>query len=84
MPKKCIICGDEARYVIKETSDFYCQECAIECFNDTSLLQSVEEQARQLKNLVNENVDFSGELMEDSNGVSSDLDQYIHEGGDQE
>jgi hypothetical protein len=54
MPKKCVICGGDPQYVIKDTSDAYCQECAIDCFNDTSLLLSVEEQAKNLKELLKE------------------------------
>lgn len=82
MPKKCIICDEPAHYVIKDTSDAYCQECAIECFNDTSLLLSVEEQAQELKKLIKEdikeNVDLSEDeednVSEDKNNVLSDED----------
>ncbi len=47
MPKKCIICGAEAKYLIKGTSDYYCDECAEENFADISLLQKVEDKARE-------------------------------------
>ena len=49
MVKKCTICGEEARFGVKDTSDYYCEECAEENFGDVSLLVSVEEQAKKLK-----------------------------------
>lgn len=48
MPKKCIICNEKAEYKIKDTPDFYCQECAEENFSDVSVLVKVEEEARRL------------------------------------
>lgn len=53
MPKKCSICGEEAKYQIKDTSDYYCEECAEENFSDIALLKKVEEQATKIKNLIN-------------------------------
>ncbi|MBI2666867.1 hypothetical protein HYX13_04605 [Candidatus Woesearchaeota archaeon] len=38
MKKKCIICTHYAEYRIKDTADFYCQECAEENFGDLTLL----------------------------------------------
>ncbi len=49
MGKKCIVCDAEANYKIKDTSDYYCQECAQENFADLSLLVKVEEEAQRLK-----------------------------------
>lgn len=43
MPKKCIICGEMAKYCIRDCSDFYCEECAEENFADMSLLEKVDE-----------------------------------------
>jgi hypothetical protein len=57
MPKKCIICGDEAVYAIKDTSDFYCTECAEEQFGELSMLVKVEEQAAKLKRLIEQRQD---------------------------
>ncbi len=54
MVKKCIICGEEAKLGIKDTSDYYCEDCAREHFDDISVLISVEEQARKIKKLVDE------------------------------
>lgn len=48
MGKKCIICNAEATHKIKDTSDYYCQECAQENFADLTLLVKLEE-AQRLK-----------------------------------
>ena len=52
MGKKCIVSDTEASYKIKDTSDYYCQECAQENFADLSMLVKVEEEAQRLKALV--------------------------------
>ena len=52
MGKKCIVCDAEATYKIKDTSDYYCPECAQENFADLSLLVKVEEEAQRLKSFV--------------------------------
>ncbi|MBD3259297.1 hypothetical protein GF371_01560 [Candidatus Woesearchaeota archaeon] len=52
MGKKCMICGAEGEYIIKNTSDVYCKDCAADCFSDLSFLQKVEEQAQELKQMV--------------------------------
>jgi hypothetical protein len=52
MPKKCIICEEEATLCIKDTSDYYCEECAKDSFSDISYLIKVEEQAKALKQIV--------------------------------
>lgn len=53
MPK-CTICGEKAEYLVKGTSDYYCQECAEEYFADIKMLQTVEEQAKQIKKMIEE------------------------------
>ena len=53
---KCIICGEEAKFMIKDTSDYYCEECAKENFNDLELLQKVEEKARRIKEMIENNI----------------------------
>jgi hypothetical protein len=55
--KKCLICGEEGEYIIKNTSDVYCKDCATDCFSDLSFLQKVEEQAQELKQLVKEKME---------------------------
>lgn len=56
MGKKCIICEDEAKFCIKNTSDYYCEECAQENFSDIDLLQKVETQVRALKSYLENKV----------------------------
>jgi len=57
MPKKCIICNEEAAYKIKDTPDFYCEECAKENFADLDMLVKVEEEAQRLKKVLQEKMD---------------------------
>jgi len=57
MGKKCIICNEEACYKIKDTSDYYCQECAEENFSDLNLLITMEEEAKRLKEYLKERMD---------------------------
>ena len=55
MKKKCIICGRTASYRIKDSSEFYCEECAKEHFNDLSFLQRLadaEQKAKILRKLI--------------------------------
>jgi len=52
MSKKCIICNAEAVYVIKDTSDYYCEECAEEHFGDITMLVKVEDEAQKLKDFI--------------------------------
>ncbi|MFH1396381.1 MAG: hypothetical protein ABIG93_03215 [archaeon] len=65
MPKKCIICSEEAKFKIKDTSDYYCQECAEENFSDLSVLVKVEEEAQRLKKFLLEKIDL-GRLNEEA------------------
>lgn len=39
--KKCIICDDNARYVLKGTNDSYCKDCALEHFSDLGYLKKI-------------------------------------------
>lgn len=54
MPKKCIICGGDAQFHIKDSSECYCEDCAKENFSDLNLLQRVEQQALKIKELMKE------------------------------
>ncbi len=54
MGKRCIVCGEEAVYRIKDTSDFYCTECAQENFADLTMLLKVEEEVTRLKDVLKE------------------------------
>ena len=69
--KKCIVCSEqEAQYKIKDTPDYYCQECAEENFADLTMLIKVEEEAQKLKQ-------FLKEKMEGISDSEEELDQYI-------
>jgi hypothetical protein len=70
MVKKCIICDEEAILKIKDTPDYYCQECAEENFADLSMLIKVEEEAQKLKQFLKEKI---GDLIKDE----KELDQMI-------
>ena len=61
MVKKCIVCNEEAGYKIKDSSDYYCQECAEENFADITMLINVEEEAQNLKAALKEKME---ELMQ--------------------
>lgn len=52
--KKCIICSAEATYKIRDTADYYCDECAADNFSDVSFLEKVADAAQKLKNIVDE------------------------------
>ena len=52
--KKCIVCGKKAEYGIKHSSEYYCEECALENFNDLELLEKIDEQIKALKGLIKE------------------------------
>ena len=54
MGKKCIVCGADAEFKIKDSSDYYCTECAEDNFADLSLLVKVEEEAKRLKAAIEE------------------------------
>ncbi len=57
MAKKCIICNKEATYKIKDTSEYYCPECAEENFADLSLLVKVEDEAQRLKEFIRKKIE---------------------------
>lgn len=43
MGKKCLICEGPAQYTIKDTSDFYCTDCAEEQFGDVDMLVKLDD-----------------------------------------
>ena len=65
MTKKCIVCNSEAVYKIKDTSDYYCADCAQENFADLNLLVKVEEEAQQLKRFLEKSKELLEEGKED-------------------
>ena len=56
MNKKCVVCDAEAKYKIKDTSEFYCIECAEEHFGDLKMLVTLEDEARRLKEYITEKI----------------------------
>jgi len=71
--KKCIICGEEATFCIKGTSDYYCQECAEENFADISVLQKVEEEAQRLKEVIKERMKEKQDTDADEENIKEDI-----------
>ena len=68
--KKCIICETEAEYMIKDTFDYYCKDCAEGYFADLNMLLKLEEEARRLKEVLKEKLASELEnhdLQDDSN-----------------
>jgi len=57
MPKKCVICGDDAVFQIKGTNNYYCQSCAETLFSDTKLLVKVEEEAQAFKKFLDQQIE---------------------------
>jgi hypothetical protein len=57
MTKRCIICNEEAKFHIKDTSDFYCQSCAEENFADLNVLIRVGEDVPKQKEKLPESDD---------------------------
>ena len=81
MVKKCIVCEADASYKIKDTSEFYCDECAEEHFADVkNTLLKLEEEVQQLNAELNQRLEprevrtprFAGERPEGENHVSDD------------
>lgn len=69
MTKKCIICEEsDAEFSIKGTNDNYCKECALDTFSDLDLLVKVEDQAKLLKQKIEERIEGQSSLdMEEEN-----------------
>lgn len=65
MGKKCIICGEQAEFKIKDSNEFYCLDCAKEHFSDISFLVKVEEEAQKLKEVIKEKMQI-GEDAQDN------------------
>jgi hypothetical protein len=49
MVKRCIVCNADAKFKIKDTSDYYCHDCAEENFSDLTMLLKLEDEAQKLK-----------------------------------
>ena len=77
MGKKCIICEEEAQFCIKNTSDFYCYECAQENFSDIALLEKLQKEANALKNYLDNKVE-DVHYVENEKVVHDDSKKYNH------
>ncbi len=55
--KRCLICDGIAKYKIKDTSDYYCVECAQENFSDIEMLVVVEDEAQRLNKFIKEKME---------------------------
>jgi len=42
MAKKCLLCGSQAEYSVKNSGEYYCRECGEMQFGDLSYLQRIE------------------------------------------
>ncbi len=42
--KKCVVCEEQAFLRIKDTSDYYCKECAEDNFEDISVLLRISDE----------------------------------------
>lgn len=54
MTKKCIICGAEAEFYIKNSSEYYCEECALMQFGDLGYLLRLDRKAKILRDYLKE------------------------------
>jgi len=61
MAKKCIICGNQAEFCIKGSSECYCPECAEEQFGDLDMLIKIEE-ADKVSGMAEDVVDVEEDL----------------------
>lgn len=69
MDKICSICEEKkAQFVIKDTSDYYCKDCAVEFFGDLKLLSRVENEAISIKKMIEGRV-----KLDDFDDDSSDI-----------
>ncbi len=71
--KQCIICDEPAKYKIKDTSDYYCKECAQENFSDIEMLVVVEDDAVRLQRFI------KGKIEEDQDDIITQ-DQDLEDG----
>jgi len=53
---KCVICGEDAKYKVKDTTNYYCEECAIEYFGDITLLVKLEPDVVKIKEIIEKKI----------------------------
>lgn len=54
--KKCVLCSNPAVFSVKDTSEFYCEDCALENFADIGALTRIGE-GKEDSNDVQEEID---------------------------
>jgi len=79
--KRCFICGAEAEYCIKGSSECYCEECAVDNFGDITYLIKVEDAARELKDKVDQLIEEGIEPKKEE--IITPLDQVKEELGEE-
>ena len=47
--KRCILCGLEANFVVKNSSEYYCKECGEMQFGSIDMLVPIEKQLSKIK-----------------------------------
>ncbi|MBI5003045.1 hypothetical protein HZC31_06690 [Candidatus Woesearchaeota archaeon] len=63
--KKCLICEEEAKFAIKSTNDYYCEECAQDQFGDISYLVKIEEATQQQEKSVINKLEEEQEILKE-------------------
>jgi len=63
--KKCLICEEEAKFAIKSTNDYYCEECAQDQFGDISYLLKIEEATQQQEKSVIDKLEEEQEILKE-------------------
>ena len=63
--KKCLICEEEAKFAIKHTKDYYCEECAQDQFGDISYLLKIEEATQQQEKSVIDKLEEEQEILKE-------------------
>ncbi len=67
-----MVCDDAATFAIKDSSNYYCTDCAKDNFSDLAMLIKVEEIAKNLKDKLDEYVD---QLAEIEDNLEEEIDQ---------
>ncbi len=63
--KKCLICEEEAKFAIKHTKDYYCEECAQDQFGDISYLVKIGEETQQQERNVIDKLEEEQEILKE-------------------
>ncbi len=74
--KKCLICEEEAKFAIKSTNDYYCEECAEDQFGDISYLVKIEEVTKQQEKNSIEKLEEEQEMLKEESITAA---QYVLE-----